>query len=528
MASIGFHRPAVSQSVSLSTTHEVYGFLKRLEARRILTDYKDAYKPLSRMEIVKYLDAIQPKLDLLTNVERDTYEYLRSEFSYEFGAVAGDPEPTELRWHLISLGLNEGILNADLNFAYQMSRSGSENVRLRSQGARFYGYAFGDVGFAFNFVDHREVGNTIDFSKQNTPDQGFVQTIRGAEVLEYNTTEAQLSWNIGEFTFALEKMHNVWGYGERGNVILSRKPPSAPQFRMRVPLASWMDFVYVLSDLHSNVIDSSRSYPANSSSMINFYRTVYRSKYMAGHGLEITITDGLDFSIGETVIYSDKGIQLMYLLPVMFFKSGEHYNRDTDNIQWFGSLDVNLIRNTNVYLSVLIDEISTNDLLNPGQARNQLGYTAGVHLYDLPLRNTEFILEYSRMNPWVYTHKFPAATFTNNGYTMGHWIGQNADLLFVGLVATPMYDLRVMAHYEHYRKGGLKDVAYQYLLPSQPFLYGPLHEERAFGIDARYQFVRDGFVHAQFRSIDRTDEMNPSLNAKGRVEFEVGVRYGVW
>ncbi|MEX2116334.1 MAG: hypothetical protein WEB37_05560, partial [Bacteroidota bacterium] len=304
--------------------------------------------------------------------------------------------------------------------------------------------------------------------------------------------------------------------------------PSAPQFRMRVPLASWMDFVYVLADLHSNVIDSARSYAANSSGISDFYRKVYRSKYMAGHGLEITITDGLDFSIGETVIYSDKGIQFMYLLPVMFFKSGEHYNRDTDNIQWFGSLDINLIRNTNLYLSVLIDEINTNDLLNPGQARNQLGYTAGLHLYDLPLRNTEFILEYSRLNPWVYTHKFPAATFQNNGYDMGHWIGQNADLLFVGLVATPMYDLRLMAHFEHYRKGGLKDVAFQYQVPSQPFLYGPLHEERSFGLDARYQFTRDGFVLAQFRTVNRTDETNPALNAKGRVEFELGVRYGVW
>ena len=31
------------------------------------------------------------------------------------------------------------------------------------------------------------------------------------------------------------------------------------------------------------------------------------------------------------------------------------------------------------------------------------------------------------------------------------------------------------------RKGGMKDVAYQYTLPSQLFLYGPLHEERSFG-----------------------------------------------
>lgn len=519
---------AGGQTVSLPTTHEVYDFLKRLEARGILHEYRDAFKPLSRMAIARQLATVQSQLDLLTTYERDTYEYLKSEFSYELGSLAGDPDPTDLRWRLLSAKLTDGFMNVDLNARLQWFKSGSESVRLRGQGARLYGYVFRDVGFSFNFVDTREAGNAIDFHKFNSPDPGVVHTRRSAEVMEYNTTEAQLSWQIGEFSFSLEKMQNVWGYGTRGQVILSRKSPSAPQFKMRVPIAEWMDFVYVLADLHSQVIDSARSYRPYSSTITNFYRPVYRSKYMAGHGVEITITDGLDLSIGETVIYSDKGIQLMYLLPVMFFKSGEHYNRDTDNIQWYGSLDVNLIRNTNLYLSVLIDELSTDDLLNPLRARNQLGYTIGAQVYDVPLTNVSLALEYTRLNPWVYTHKYTAATFTNNGYDMGHWIGQNADLLYAGIVFTPIRPLRLEASLERYRKGGLKDVALQYQTPSQPFLYGPVHRETAFGFSGRYQIARDAFIFGNLRLIDRTDEANPGLNDKGRTEFRVGVEYGVW
>jgi hypothetical protein len=519
---------ARAQSVSLPTTHEIYDFLKRLEARGILHEYRDAFKPLSRMAIAKQLASVQAKLDLLTTYERDTYEYLKSEFSYELGSLAGDPDPTDLRWRLLSADLTDGIINFDLNARLQWFRSGSENVRLRAQGARFYGYAFKDVGFSFNFVDYREAGNAVDFGKANTPEPGIVHTRSGPEFLEYNTTEAQLSWQVGEFTLSLEKLQNVWGYGARGNVILSRKSPSPPQFKLRVPIASWLDFVYVLADLHSNAIDSARSYRTYSSNLIDFYRPVYRSKYMAGHGLEFSIIDGLDLSLGETVIYSDKNIQLLYLLPVMFFKSGEHYNRDTDNIQWYGSLDVNLIRNTNLYLSVLIDEISTDDLLNPGRARNQLGYTIGGRIYDFPVRNVEVALEYTRLNPWVYTHKYPAATFTNNGYDMGHWIGQNADLLYAAIVLTPVRQVRLEGFFDKYRKGGLKDIAFQYQTPSQPFLYGPVHREQTFGFSGRYQFARDAFLFGSLRLIDRSDEANPGLNDNSRTEFRVGVEYGVW
>ena len=517
----------LSQNVSLPPTHEVYDFLKRVEARGILKDYRDATKPLSRKDIARNLLSMNGKLEQLTEVERDTYEYLKSEFSYEIGSLAGDPDPTDLRWHLLSLDLNQGVMNLDLNGELRWEGPKGETARLRGQGIRFYGYAYNNVGFFFNFLDYREAGSGMNRDKSNTLDPGIVLTSGKPGSIEYNTTEVQLTFQAGSFQFSLEKMQNVWGYGERGNVILSRKAPSYPQIKMRVPLSAWMDFVYVLADLNSNVIDSARSYTAYSG-MANFFRQVNRQKYMAAHILEFTVIDGLDFSLGESVIYSDKGIQLMYLIPVMFFKSGEHYNRDTDNVQWFGSADVNLIPNVNFNLSVFIDELTTDDLLHPTSARNQLGYTAGIHTYDLGIENLELIAEYTRMNPWVYSHKYPAATFTNNGYDLGHWIGQNADNVYLDARFLPMRELRVGAFYERYRKGGLVDVAFQYRLPSQPFLYGPVHEERSLGVYGRYQFARDGFLNGTLRWTAVTDEAVSSLDKSNSPEFSVRLSYGIW
>lgn len=511
----------------LPTSHEVYGFLKRLEARGLLKGYRDAVKPLSRREIARQLERIDKSLDRLTGVERDEFEFLRSEFSYELGSVAGDPEPTDFRWHLFSFGLREGIMNIDLNGKLAWAETRSGKTRLRGQGLKSYGYVFKNVGYYFNFVDYREAGKGINAAKNHTPDPGVVLTKSGAEAIEYNGTEAQLTLQLGEFQFSIEKMQNVWGYGTGGSVIFSTKAPSYPQFKMRVRLTDWMDFTYLHADLNSNIIDSVRSYHANSSGMIDFFRPVNRLKYLAAHHLEVTIIEGLDLSLGESVVYSDKFPQLIYLLPVMFFKSGEHYNRDTDNVQWFGSLDVNLVRGLNFYFSVLIDELNTDDLLRPGSARNQLGYTAGVHTYDLLVENTELSVEYSRLNPWTYSHKYPAATFTNNGYDLGHWIGQNADLLSLEAGYRPLRKVRVGAFYEHYRKGGFKDVAYQYIIPSEPFLYDLQHEERSYGLSGRFQPVRDLFLDAKVRTRTLTD-MLTGANKERKLEFQISASYGIW
>ncbi|MBE0558444.1 MAG: hypothetical protein IH628_14550, partial [Proteobacteria bacterium] len=80
---------AQGQLIYLPTSHEAYPFLKRLEARQLITDYRDAAKPISRMQVTKLLRSVEPQLNKLTPVERERYEFLRSEFSYEWGLLAG-------------------------------------------------------------------------------------------------------------------------------------------------------------------------------------------------------------------------------------------------------------------------------------------------------------------------------------------------------------------------------------------------------------------------------------------------------
>lgn len=522
---------SAAQPIYLPASHDIYGFLKRMEARQLLDGYRDAARPLSRLELARQLKKLDLCKDQMSRVERDEYEFLKTEFQYELLKLAGDSEPSETRWHLWSGPIRGGVLNLDFDFKLGQTHTDSGNATLRTQGVRLYGYAFDDVGFYFNVVDNRETGRGVNLQKTNTSDPGVVASRRYGDVLEYNDVDAQLTFRIGAFDFSLEKMKNIWGFGEHGTVIFSDKAPSYPQIKMRVTLTDDIDFIYFHGELNSNETDSSRSYFTRyPNSSYSVFREVDKLKYIAAHMLEFSLFKGVDLSLGESIVYSDRGPLFMYLIPVMFFKGGEWYNRDKDNAQLFGALDLNVVKNVNTYATLFIDELNTDQLLDPDKSRRQIALTLGMHTYDLPWRNLEFLAEYSRGNPWVYNHKYTAANFTNNGYDLGHWIGQNADNLYLEASLHPLRGLKMSLFSEVFRKGGKADTQLQYTADGGrlPFLYPPLHEERSYGIAGRYQPVRDVFLDARvwFHSLE--DEVFTMQNQNDRLEFRLAATLGLW
>jgi len=543
-----------AQSVYVVIGHESYDFLKRMEAHQLLTDYKDAALPLSRMQVATYLAALENKVDEMSRVERETFEYLKTEFNYELLKIAGDPQPSETRWHVLSRELTGGIFNLDADVNYWRTYTDGKLTTNTTVGLKTYGYAYDNVGFYFNLDDNHEKGLNISYSRftddqldhfpglsstdkayykrVKTPSRGVILSVAGKnDDFQYDETNAQFSWQIGAFTLSLEKMNNIWGYGRNGSVIFSDHAPSYPQFKLRVPLSKDIEFVYFHGELNSDVIDSSSSYYVTYPNQdYSKFREVDHSKYIAAHQLEISLWKGVDFSIGESVVYSDRGPLLIYLIPVMFFKSGEHYNSDKDNCQLFGSIDLNLVKNVNAYFSLFIDELNTDKLFDPNLSHRQIALTSGLRVFDIPATNCDMTIEYSRVNPATYNHSYPATTFTNNGFIMGSWMGQNADDLFLEIGLQPLHALRMTAFGEVFRKGGILPLVDQYSdnQGNWKFLFGPVHVERSFGITAKYQPLRDLFINVRARVHKIEDEADPSQNRLHQFEFTLGASLGIW
>ncbi len=537
-----------AQVVYLPVSNEVYDFLKRMSSKELLRDYKDAAKPLSRMYIAKELRELEESEDKMTSLERDTYEFYVMEFKYEMLKLAGDTEPSETRWHVLSKELTDGILNLDIDYKFSHELAGGVKTDVYTKGLRLDGYVYNSLGFYFNLDDNKELGSNLNFYKINTPDKGVISSTSSylppysidaipqnllispkVSELDYDEIDAQFTYQIGRFSLSLEKSNNIWGYGENGNVIFSNKAPSYPQFKLRVPISDNVEFIYFHAELNSNAIDSALSYYSITPGASE-YRQVDHMKYIAAHQIEMMLWNGVDFSLGESVVYSDRGPLLMYMIPVMFFKAGEHYNGDKDNCQFFGSLDLNVIKKTDIYASLFIDEINIDQLFNGLYAREQIAYTIGGHTYDVLLDNLELSAEYSRANPGVYDHKYQSTTYTNNGYVLGDWIGQNADDLIMTAAYRVMRELKLSLYNEIYRKGSPMPLSDQYVANQGGFgfLDGQIHEERIFGVKAHYQPLRDVFFDAKAQLHTLTDEESPALNYNKKFEFVISASLGIW
>ncbi|MFA6540571.1 MAG: hypothetical protein WCT99_03140 [Bacteroidota bacterium] len=480
-----------AQAVYLPATHQVYQFLEKMETKGFIPGFRDAVKPLTRENIARALMQLDSTYTELNEIEQEELAFYKEEFFQELKNLQYDLLLDE-RWHLYQYESTPGLFNIDLigGWSYE-DRADGKFRRSRHNGLQAYGYAGNNVGIYFYYRDNREAGTYLDNVRQLSPEPAEVVTrgLKGA--IEYDDLDAQMTYQNSFMTLSVEKMHNVWGNGDRGQLILSNKSPSYPQIKLQMKLGKNVDFTYLHGWLYSGIVDSLRSFQVADIPGQVGYRTIYKQKYIAAHMMEMTPWNGVDIAIGESEIYGSRNPELLYLIPFMFFKAGEHWMYDTDNSQMFASFDFNVITNYNFYTSVFIDEFSMETFYRTDRQRNQVGFTVGGKSYDQFLDNSMLQLEYTRLNPWVYNHKYPDATFQSHSVDLGHWLGQNGDLFYVGFDYQFSRSLRGGVQLESIRKGGKDSTKYQYRLPTPEFLYSPITKEQTVGIWATYEPIRD-------------------------------------
>jgi hypothetical protein len=321
-----------------------------------------------------------------------------------------------------------------------------------------------------------------------------------------------------------------WGYGESGLLVLSDKAPSFPFIRLDLHPTSWLRFNYIHAWLNSDVIDSVASYPTYRTGTT---RDVFRNKYLASHTLTLTPVTGLDISLGESIVYSDK-LEISYLIPIMFFRLADHYlsngNNDAgSNSQFFlGISSRNNLKNTHLYGTWFIDEFTLSGAFNSQNQRNQFGFTLGASVTDLPVNNLTTTVEYTKIYPFVYSHYIPTQTYESSSYLMGHWMGNNADLIYGALNYRFIRGLQATLWAEHIRKGASGAVDQQYEQPQPPFLFGLRNNYTWWGLDVKYEIMHELFVRAQFQSsLQSSEQINGSFIDNKTKEFLVSMYYGM-
>src|SRR5690606_12455083 len=278
-----------------------------------------------------------------------------------------------------------------------------------------------------------------------------------------------------------------------------------------------------------NVVDTNDIYQ----STFGHPRFRYRDKFLASHSVTVKPVEGLSLSLGESIVYSDR-LEISYLIPVMFFRLDDHYlsnqyNSAGSNAQFFGSVSSrNHIPNTHLYGTMFIDEITISNIFNSERQRNQFGFSIGASVADLPVNNLTFVLEFTRIFPFVYQHYIPTTTYQSASHFLGHWMGPNADQIYSSLEYRFIRGLKAKVWGQYIRKGNDTDITGMFVQPQPPFLFGQRKNYTYFGGSVQYEFLHELFAKMEFQSTtssiqqDDTSFSDITLN-----EFYFSVFYGL-
>ncbi len=536
---------AFAQVVYEPLHRDVYKFLSRLSQKSVLV-FDDQVRPVSRKYIAQKLIEASEKSYELTSLEKEELEFYSKDFKFEFDmindvkidssqiTIVGYDEGDRLR--LFGYRNNFFSMNLSPILGIKAGSRDSEKLTHFWNGIYTYGYIDKYVGFSFDFRDNTETGNTIDKTKEFTPVTGVEAKsslnapLYSQDKMEYSESKAVLATDWGWGSFAIGKDFLEWGYGESGLLVLSQKPPSYGFIRLDIKPVDWLKFNYMHGWLSSGVIDSNSIF-YNTAGGISFS---FIDKFIATHSLIITPVSGLDLSIGESIIY-DEELEFLYLMPIMFFRLADHQlsrqlNAAGGNAQFFlGVSSKGQIKNTHLYGTLFIDEISISGLFDPETQRYQMGFTLGGSVTDLPLENLTLKIEYTKNYPFVYQHYIQTTDYESAKYSLGNWMGHNADLVYASLNYRFLRGLQATAWGQYIRKGEDGDVQQQYnTIPQPPFLFGLRKNYGYLGAEIKYEYTHELFAKLNFQtthsSIQQEDLsfIDTTLN-----EFYFSVFYGL-
>jgi hypothetical protein len=536
---------AFAQVVYEPLHRDVYKFLSRLSQKSVIV-FDDQIRPLSRKYIAQKLIEVSEKIIQLTGLEKEELEFYNRDFKFEFDIInnikidstqitivgydAGD------RLRLFSYRNNFFSLNLSPILGYKAGSSDDEKLTHFWNGLYTYGYIDKYIGFSFDFRDNLEQGNTIDKHKDFTSITG-VDARTDENIVDYSATKMEYSglnavmatdWSWG--SFSIGKDFHEWGYAESGLLVLSQKPPSYGFIRLDIKPVDWLRFNYMHGWLSSGIPDSN-SFFYNSAGTISFS---FVDKFIATHSLTVTPTSGLDLTIGESIIY-DEELEFVYLMPIMFFRLADHQlsrqlNAAGGNAQFFLSASSRgHLKNTHLYGTLFIDEISINGLFDPETQRYQMGFTLGGSVTDLPIENLTAKVEYTKIYPFVYKHYIQTTDYRSATYSLGHWMGHNADLIYAALNYRVLRSLQVNFWGQYIRKGEDGNVQQQYnTIPQPPFLFGLRKNYSYLGAEIKYEYTHELFAKFNYQttqsSIQQEDLsfIDTTLN-----EFYFSVYYGL-
>ena len=441
--------------------HFIYTFLNEMKVKKIIKNIDEDIPNLSYNEVKTLLLEIEKKKDLLSPTELKMLNKYEMEFVDDvnedntfqlFGGketmFSAPQDMFNQKVKYLYAFKNEhatlyfnGI--GHFNFA-QRYKPNVNNAELYDIGFRLHGTLVDKIGYNLTVIKGGISGNrglSITADPRLLYNYKFVEDAEPIKNYDYTTGYLQYHTSpVEDMDITLEIGRDAFtiGYGYHSKLVLSENHPDFDFFKL--------NFEYGIIDFTS----------IHASTVGQFSPEIEDryTKYFAMNRIKFNIKDIVSASIGEVIVYSGRGLELAYLNPLNFYKFAEMSLQDRDNGTVYMELQSNAIKNLELQGTFFMDENFMGEMYNMSRYTNKTAYQLGAHWYEpFSISDLSVKAEYTRIRPYVYTHKNYKTTYSSWGVPVGHEIGPNADQIFFSAEYNLNPSIRPGLAFSYTRKG---------------------------------------------------------------------------
>ena len=555
-----FFIPSYAQRIPEAIEYtEIYDFIEELTSDGVIQS-NAAIKPYTRDYIAARLSEAQNKDTLLNQRQRDDLYFFLQDYALECDALPvyksyGHMHVTQWITNVSNLSLADPslhILTKDKIFKMRirpilgMDISYNRNGALlhRVWGAEIQMDIAKHVSIWGSLRDNSWSGQGIDNSKITRPQ--YLQNLAGVEYKEANyggdfsDSRGGLSLYAWWGSIGIQRERIQWGDAQHCSNILSAHNPAVPMLTLQLTPCKWFQFDYFHAWLISNVLDSTYYYVEVEKEGETSKRFRPAGKYMAANMLTFMPCKYVQFSVGNSIVYAERNVQAAYFIPIAFFKSLDHLltkglATQNQNSQMFASVSVRPTDHLRLYGSFYLDDFKFARLSPSNPQHNPFSYVVGFNWSGWPVKGLALRGEFARTNIACYTNSVDLLYYTSNSYNMGHYMGDNAQNIFVQLSYRPTRSLRLTLDYTNNTKYTAYDYTREdvkYIISQKPF-DEVIWRNDIVQLKAVYEVFNNCYAHLELAYNHARAEKDEDLNRytpvylQGRkVTFSCGMHFG--
>lgn len=471
----------------LPPEHWAYRALERFEALGLVR--LPSHRPFTRPDVVRYVEALKARVGNGEELSpRDRFEMERLDTEFFDNGVRNNPRIRRDRPLLYAVEEPfhvEGDLDLSLipkvdafDSRWEFFVAGNPELRLHLREWLTY-------EVRYRVIMGPEHGDRARNEKPSPREKSF----KGLTSLY---ERAYITGSYKSVTLFWGRDYADWGPVEFGNLILAETAGSLDKFGGRLRFKNM-----TLLSTHANM-------------------SAEIQRRFSGHRLEVRFGDLL-FGVDETVVYSGRGFDPVYLLPLSSFYSNQFNERSDDNIIWSFDAKYDVLPGLQLYGGLLIDDFQfERDGLNP----DKIAFDAGARVVLRRPIPVTMRAQYRYADIYTYSHRDSTRNHvTGSGdpddgeSPLGAPEGPDADRFTLEVDVYPRHDLTARFRLESGRRGEGNDFLNfeTGMDPFPPFPSGTVEKTLAVGGSLLWDLPRNSSAEVTAMGV-RVENMDHVLN----------------